>query len=150
MVIACNTAHLLLPALEAECGQKFTSLIEATLCAVKQSGCRAVGLLASPTTIRTKLYQSLLEREGIRVIVPNKAEEKTVETSIRSVIAGNDPTSSKPGLCNIVRHMKLQGAQSVILGCTELSVVFTDANDRSVIDPLTLVTSKLLGENNDQ
>jgi len=119
MVMACNTAHLLLPQLEAYTGRRFMSLIEITVDRVKELAISKVGLVASPTTIR-------------------------------AVIAGIDANKLVGGMQNILRHMKSQGAQLIILGCTELSVVFTGVNDQTIIDPLTLTAAKLLGENDDK
>lgn len=149
IVIACNTAHLLLPELEAHTGHAFVSLIQAVVDEVKVLGLDSVGLLASPTTIKTKLYQTRLEEMGVCVILPAKEQLEDIEMSIRAVIAGHDPKTLVGKLQNILRHMKSQGAQSVILGCTELSVVFSDAQDETLIDPMDIVTTKLLGKEND-
>jgi len=150
MVIACNTAHLLLPELEAYTGRAFVSLIQITVDTVKSLAIDKVGLLASPTTIKTKLYQQRLEDIGVQVITPTSSQLDDIETSIRAVIAGAEANDLVGGMHHILRHMKLQGAQSIILGCTELSVIFTGLNDNSIIDPLTLAAVKLLGENDDK
>lgn len=113
---------------------------------VLRNKCQVVGLLASPTTIRTKLYQNMLEAAGARVIVPDCHELQTVEGVIRLVIAGTSLRSLAPKLNEIVLRMKLQGAEMVILGCTELSVVFSGIKDPLVTDPLNLVTDKILGD----
>jgi len=150
MVMACNTAHLLLPQLEAYTGRRFMSLIEITVDRVKELAISKVGLVASPTTINTKLYQKELENIGVQVILPTALQLDAIETSIRAVIAGIDANKLVGGMQNILRHMKSQGAQLIILGCTELSVVFTGVNDQTIIDPLTLTAAKLLGENDDK
>jgi aspartate racemase len=150
MVIACNTAHLLLPKLEMHIGHSFVSLIQITVDKVKSLAVDKVGLLASPTTIKSKLYQKRLEDIGVQVITPTTSQIDEIEDCIRAVIAGADTIGRANGLRNILRHMKLQGAQSVILGCTELSVVFSGVKDQSIIDPLTLAAIKLLGENDDE
>lgn len=149
MVIACNTAHLLLPELEMMSEHTFVSLVSATIDAVKSRGIQTIGLLASPTTIRAKLYQDELENIGIKVITPRKDDLDFVESTIREVIAGEDPAKHQIKLQHILRHMKLQGAQSIILGCTELSVVFSGVQDETLIDPMGIVTTKLLGDEND-
>lgn len=150
MVMACNTAHLLLPEIEAYTGHRFMSLIQITVDTVNERAVSSVGLLASPTTIKTKLYQNQLEKSGVQVILPNVSQLHVIETCIRAVIAGVDGHELVGGMQNILRHMKSQGAQSIILGCTELSVVFTGVNDNIIIDPLTLAATKLIGENNDK
>lgn len=150
MVMACNTAHLLLPELEACTGQSFMSLIGLTVDEVKSRAISRVGLLASPTTIKLKLYQTRLEEIGVQVITPTMAQLGEIEVCIRAIIAGIDAKQLVSRLHNILRHMELQGTQSVILGCTELSVVFSGAKDQSIIDPMTQAAVKLLGEYDDK
>ncbi len=145
MVIACNTAHLLLPELQARRKLPFVSLVDVTVKAAKAKHVSTVGLLASPTTIKTKLYAQALEREGIEVLIAGQSEQMVVEGTIRSVIAGKDPIFLTKGLLGIVRHMQSRGAEAIILGCTELSVVFAGGHDETIIDPLDEVTTELLG-----
>ena len=149
MVIACNTAHLLLPELEKQSGRAFVSLIGTTINAARARHIQKVGLMASPTTLKTKLYANALAAEGIDILVPTTKEQQVIERVIRSVIAGKNPKGSTMVLQHIVRHMQLQGAQSVILGCTELSVVFAGVKDPFLLDPLDEVTTELLVASND-
>lgn len=124
------------------------SLIDFAMTEVVQCGFKTVGLLASPTTICTKLYQSRLEREGVQVITPIGKQLAVIEGCIRSVIAGKDVQQLKPSLLKIVRHMESASAEAIILGCTELSVIFSGDSDPLLIDPLSLATMQLLGGQN--
>ena len=68
-----------------------TSLVDATVETIRRQGLRTIGLLASPTTIQTKLYETALARVGTVCLLPTKAEQYEVELLIRSVIAGKKP-----------------------------------------------------------
>ncbi|CAN5374087.1 hypothetical protein BH09PAT4_BH09PAT4_06060 [soil metagenome] len=142
MVIACNTAHLLLPQLQQEFGDVFVSLIAATVSELKKRNIKVCGLLASPTTIKTKLYEQTLVGEGIRCVVPKPSEQLLVEEQIRSVISGQACAPSD--LAPLLSGMGTVGAEATILGCTELSVLFEGAETKELIDPLDLVVSRLL------
>lgn len=150
MVIACNTAHLLLPQIEEYIGHRLVSLIDVTVERVHDLGLGTIGLLASPTTVRTKLYHMKLEERHLRIIEPTASQLDLIEACIRSVIAGKDPRIIKPGLQQVVRDMQARGAQGVVLGCTELSLIFSDDDDTALIDPFELITSNLLGDRNDR
>jgi aspartate racemase len=98
-------------------------------------------LLASPTTIQTRLYENPLVKAGVRVILPTVNEQAAVETAIRNVISGN---SNERLLRPIIARLQSMGAEKVLLGCTELSVLFEHQQTADLLDPLDIVTTKLL------
>ena len=100
--------------------------------------------MASPTTIRTRLYEDELLANGIEVILPSRQEIKTIEECIRKVICGHEPIKLQNHLRPIIDSMMERGAKKVLLGCTELSVIFGYASDMDLVDPLSLITRELL------
>ena len=102
--------------------------------------------MASPTTIRTRLYEDELRANGIEVTLPLEDEVETIEECIREVICGHDTVKLQNRLQPIIQSMEERGANKVLLGCTELSVIFGDANRTNLIDPLSIITSELLNE----
>lgn len=138
-MLACNTAHLFIDDLEAELQHKFVSLIETTVEHIKTEQIAQIVLLASPTTIKSRLFENRLEKEGIHVIKPSNVEQMKIEHAIRSVIAGANP---QPDSLDAVLP---KNNVPILLGCTELSVIFANQPNKH-IDPLKLVTNKLLGE----
>ncbi|MGH7240823.1 MAG: aspartate/glutamate racemase family protein [Candidatus Saccharimonadales bacterium] len=139
--MACNTAHLLLPELEARLGKQFLSLISTTVANLKAKQVRCIGILASPTTIKTKLYESALGTVGIACKLPTAKEQQRIEEVIRGVIAGKVSTSK---LEPIMQRLRAEGATHLLLGCTELSVAFAHSDDTSLLDPLGIITEQLL------
>ncbi len=99
-----------------------------------------IGLMASPTTIRTELYEKPLRDLGIAVQTPNHEQLMEIEQAIRSVIAGTDTRSAKLALRSIQADMLANGAEAILLGCTELSVLFPD-KEKALIDPLHIITN---------
>ena len=67
--IACNTAHILLERLESVTEVPFVSIIEEARKGVEELGVNKVGLLASPTTVKTELYQNEFNGNGIEVLI---------------------------------------------------------------------------------
>lgn len=143
MVIACNTAHLLVPELEMRLGYSFTSLITSTVQEISRRDIRKIAILASPTTIRTKLYEKVLQMNGIEVMLPSQAEQNIVELTIRDVIAGGGPRRLQQRFTLVTSRLRNQGAEAILLGCTELSILYPQER-QTLIDPLHIVTDKLL------
>lgn len=121
--VACNTAHLVLPDLQRQTNIPFVSMIEMVVEEVCLKGYRRVGLLASPTTIESGLYSKPLQAMGIKVITPSQNEIIEMGEIIKSVISGEN-IKSKQKLLVIAQRLKMKKIDALILGCTELPLVF--------------------------
>ena len=142
--MACNTAHLLLDRLEIP-RHNFVSMIEAVVDQVKQANATQVGLLASPNTIRSKLYHNALKEAGIVTIEPTEPETEQLDSIIHRVIAGEDTTKLRPLLTQIALRMQNDGADAILLGCTELPLVGVDVSIPA-IDSLSALAIGMLGK----
>ena len=132
--IACNTAHILYDDIQAATRGKLISLISL---AQKQFRGRHVGLVASPTTIRQRLY-------GDDVLTPDSASIKAIEEIIRSVISGTPSNKLTPVLEREVRKLHARGAEVIVLGCTELSVVGSHLKLNYILDPIELIVHEVI------
>jgi aspartate racemase len=142
ILLACNTAHLLRPDATLLRRKTFLSLLETVAGNAASNRCRRVGLLASPTTIRTKLYDEALQHYGISSLAPTAKEQQSVESVIRNVIAGRQSIHDSKRLARIVQSLQASGADAVLLGCTELPLVFDDTcTDTPIINCLDVYAS---------
>lgn len=105
-----------------------------------------VGIIASPTTIRTRLYEDELRANGLKVILPSQEEIGTIEECIRKVICGHDVGILQNHLEPIIKSMMERGAKKMLLGCTELSVIFGETSHTDLVDPLTIIACELLSD----
>jgi aspartate/glutamate racemase len=74
--------------------------------------------------------------------VPKRSQQLFVEGQIRNVIAGQARPSSE--LTPLICSLGDAGAEAILLGCTELSVLFDGANVNTLVDPLDIVVAGLL------
>ena len=125
LAIPCMTAHYF--------HRDLTRYIEAPIvhaiheCAVhlKKHGITKAGIMATDGTIRSKLFQQELEKHGIEALIPGEEGQKCVMSVIYDDIKANRPAGmDKFQLASL--DLKAQGAQAIILGCTELSLVKRD------------------------
>ena len=120
LAMPCNTAHRYLDAIRAAVHIPVLDMLEAT---AKRIDGDCVGLLATSGTIRTGLYERVLAQRGIRLLVPETPAQDRVMQTIEAIKSGVDPRSLEPGLAQIVAAFGARGAQAVIAGCTEISLV---------------------------
>lgn len=142
--IACNTAHLLIPKLSRVSQTPFTSMIDEVVLTVQKQNIKTVGLLATSTTIKTGLYQKKLEKLKIRVLKPNVYELPQLDTIIERVISETTTTQDREQLVRLVERFQGEGAEGVILGCTELPVIFPDVKGVLVFNSLDVLANTLL------
>lgn len=142
--IACNTAHLMVPELKLP-SERFVSMIEMTAKEISQSGRKNVGLLASPHTIKTKLYGDELAKHKVKVIRPNPEDLERLNSIILATISGGDRSRLKKRLSKIAENLQRQGADCILLGCTELPLLGVDTK-LPVFDSLDILASKLLAK----
>ena len=89
---------------------------------LKEKGITAAGIMATDGTVRAGVIQKVLEENGIKVVIPSEEDCALVMSLIYDdVKKGADPDVTK--LEKVMADLKAQGAQTSILGCTELSVI---------------------------
>lgn len=146
IIIACNTAHLLQPDIEQRLDIRITSMVDAAIDYVSRHY-KTIRLLASPTTIRTGLYDKPLKAAGVTVLTPDKDEEQALEVIIRAVISGQTisqaaldkiPITTQSEQTSAVNYINnYPSSPPVLLGCTELSCAF--AEKPNTIDPMNIL-----------
>ena len=144
--IACNTAHILLKDLETISDAPFVSMVDAVCIAVKREGIARVGILATPSTIKIGLYQDALARFSIKVIFPNSTEIDEMEKIIRGVIAGKILIPDSERLKEIAESLRLMGAEGIILGCTEIALIFPKNFSLPVFGSIEILARALLSK----
>lgn len=144
LAIVCNTAHILLSDLQRVSKAPFISMIEEVADAVAMDNLKRVGVLGTPVTIKSKLYQKALGRFDIRSVEPKGIELRFLEGIIKRIIVGLASRKDKVLLLSIANRLMEQGAQGIILGCTELPLIFPKKQDFPVFDSLEILALALL------
>lgn len=142
--IACNTAHILLPQLQVVSKVPFVSMIDETVKQVHKDNKKIVGFMGTPSTIKYGLYQTALKEYGISAIIPSKRQLTTLETIIRNVLAGKILERDTKKLQMIGDSLITKGAEALILGCTELPLVFPKRYSLPVYNPAEILAMALL------
>lgn len=125
IAIPCMTAHYFHRELTRYIEAPIVHAIHETAAHLKKHGITTVGIMATDGTIRSKLFQQELEKHGITPAIPGAEGQKCVMSVIYDDIKANRPAGmDKFDLA--ANDLRAQGAQAIILGCTELSLVKRD------------------------
>ncbi|MFY1027893.1 aspartate racemase [Actinobacillus seminis] len=125
IIIACNTAHYWFSDLKKRTNIEMLSMIDAVVDAVLNTRMQRIGLLATDATLATNLYKNKLEEHGLTFIRPTIQGQKKVMESIYSLKGGNLKLATELMLAQRDELIK-QGAELIILGCTEVPIVLAD------------------------
>ncbi|MBU0661575.1 amino acid racemase [Patescibacteria group bacterium] len=138
LVLPCNTAHAFYDDFKSEFDAvDFVHIIKESVSYIKKHypHMKKITVFATEGVMHTRLYHTLLEQEGFEVIDPSKEQQKIIMDAIYKIKA-NNMTEPKSILEEQTKIMIEQGAEGIILGCTELPLVmksdtfpFFDATD---------------------
>jgi aspartate racemase len=127
LVICTNTMHLVADTIEAEADIPLFHIVEPTGTEIRRSGLKKVGLIATRFTMEQDFYKDRLrERHGIEALVPDAEDRDTVHRVIfEELCRGIVRDESREAYRKIIRRLVEQGAEGIILGCTEISMLIS-------------------------
>lgn len=125
IAIPCVTAHFFYEELRDGIRIPIIHGVRETARHLKAQGVSSAGILATDGTIISGLFSRALSDEGIRPMIPSKARQADVMDIIYNDIKeGNPPDMEK--FHAVSEELRQKGAETIILGCTELSLVKRD------------------------
>ena len=122
LIMGCNTAHFFLPSMLPELKIPLISMIDVTADFCRRQGYKQVGLLASAGTCHAGLYQNALKQVGIQTIQPTELQETAIHDMIYAGVKAGRKDYDVSKVQQILVDMAASGAESFILGCTEVPV----------------------------
>lgn len=124
IVVCTNTMHKVANTIEKAGGLPLLHIADATAKSIQQQKISRIGLPGTRFTMEQKFYRGRLEEKGISVLIPDKADIDIVHRIIyQELCLGKIHNSSRQEYCRIVDSLQQQGAQGVILGCTEITLL---------------------------
>lgn len=125
LLICANTMHLSVPAIKKKVTMPLLHIAEVSAKAAQKQGCKKVLLLGTKYTMELNFYRNIFENDyQIQVLVPNTADRQVVHDIIYNELAkGIIRETSKRNYLDIIAKAEKEGADGVILGCTEIPLL---------------------------
>lgn len=147
LIMPCNTSHYFLRELQERSGMDFVDMIEETVSEAQRAKCARVGILATTGTLRTNLYSDCLHRHGMTPIAPSEAEQLEIMSFIYSEIKSGKRPYDTASVRKISERLYDRGADTIILGCTELSVAIRECHFcNRYLDSLLILAKASIGK----
>lgn len=129
LLIASNTMHRVAPTVQQACGLPLLHIGDAIGAALRAAGLTRIGLLGTRFTMEQDfLRDHLRQRHGVEMRVPGEADRATLQQLIFDELCrGIVRDASRQATLSIVDRLATDGAQGVVLGCTELGLLLDPA-----------------------
>ncbi|PKM90057.1 MAG: aspartate racemase [Firmicutes bacterium HGW-Firmicutes-12] len=124
ILLCTNTMHKLFEQIQRELNIELLHIADATAEKILEMGIKKVGLLGTRQTMEQNFYKSRLEQEGIQVLIPNEKDRQIVhEVIFNELCLGKIKQESRKDYKTIIEDFISQGAEGIILGCTEIPLL---------------------------
>jgi aspartate racemase len=124
LVLCTNTMHKVAGAIEAATSVPLIHIVDVTAAAILEAGITRVALLGTRFTMEQPFVRERLASHGLDVIVPEGEDLETVHAVIYDeLVHGVVRDESRAAYVDVVARLAAQGAEGVILGCTEIELL---------------------------
>lgn len=140
-IIPSNTMHFALEIAKKDSPIPFLSILDVAVNECIRRGFKKVGILGTTFTVDGGLYDHALRQVGIEKVEHSSSDQERINRIIfDGIVPGKVTPAMTPEILTVIASLKDKGAEAVILGCTELPILITDANS-----PIpTIDTTRLL------
>lgn len=132
LLICTNTMHKVAPEIEKSIKIPLLHIADATAEVLVHEGIKTVGLLGTAFTMEQDFYKGRLsENYGLNVLIPNEEDRQIVHKIIyQELCLGKIQADSKTEYLRIIDILANQGAEAVILGCTEIGMLVSQGDTK--------------------
>ncbi|KUO72812.1 MAG: hypothetical protein APF77_02985 [Clostridia bacterium BRH_c25] len=125
IIIACNTAHYHFDEIVRSVKIPVINMIEETAKYIRQScpDVKCAGLIATEGTCKSGIYRRVFERSGLELVMPEPEEQRHITDLIYDVKKYGEDIDPENTI-KVVSALRNRGAEVMVLGCTELPIVF--------------------------
>jgi len=146
VVASCNSVHIVYDQVVGEVSIPWVSIMDATAEQVKKAQMKKVGLLGTIFTMSRGFYVDAFARQGIEMVLPDDEGQKRVSQIIYDeLVRAEVKDESRDEVLGIIEGLKAQGAEGIVLGCTELPfLIRQEDTEMRVFDTTTIHAQKAL------
>lgn len=130
VAICTNTMHMVADKVQEAIGVELVHIADATAKAIVDKNISTVALLGTKFTMEKDFYKKILmEKYFIETLIPNDKDREYINKTIfEELCLGSFTKNSKDRFLDIIKSLNKDGAQGVVLGCTEIPLLVTQEN----------------------
>ncbi len=138
----CVTSHYFYRELQGSVSVPFLNMVREAAAELKRAGKKRTGILATTGTVSTGLFQNAFADQGLEAVVPDEEGQALVMSIIYDEIKAGKPADPEK-FRKVSQKLHAAGCDSIVLGCTELSLIKKSASlDRGYLDALEVLAKR--------
>ena len=127
-ILPCNTLHKYINEIRESVKFPFISILEETVLFLKAKKIKTIGILATETTIKSKIYENILNKNGINVLYPSKTDQEIINNIIIELLNQKENKSHTSKIESVCESLNKLGAENILLACTDLQLAIIGVN----------------------
>lgn len=136
IIMPCNTAHYFYDRITEQMTVPLLHMPRLTAAVLREAGVKKAGVLATDGTVRSGVYASALESEGIEPVYPSPEHQAEIMRLIYDGVKGQRLPLSEIPVDEILSELRDRGAEKFLLACTELPIAFQELGiSKDCLDP---------------
>ncbi len=141
IVLCTNTMHKVADQIVANTNIPFLHIADATAEKVIAAGVKRIGLMGTRFTMEHDFYKGRLTHNfGLDVLIPSKKDREIVHRVIyEELVLGKIVENSREEYKRIMKELTAQGAQGIILGCTEIELLVEQSDSTVPLFPTSTI-----------
>lgn len=140
VLLGANTMHKIAPEVQAAVSIPLIHIADVTATAIRNKGLSKIALLGTKYTMQLDFYKNALAKKGIETLIPDEEDIQYINTAIYTELGKNIflPETKKRFL-QIIDTLAKQGAEGVILGCTEIPLLLNQSDTSLTVFDTTMI-----------
>ncbi len=130
VMLCTNSPHVIADQLEASLSVPFIHIVDPVGEEIKRLGLRKVGLLGTRFTMEKPFFRDRLEfKFGVETLIPDESDRQMLHRTIfEELVKGVFSDETKTAYETVINELVQEGAEAVILGCTEIALLIPPAD----------------------
>ena len=144
ILLCANTAHTLFDEIQERVKIPIIHIADATAEKIRSSKIKKVGLLGTKHTMQEDFYKGRLEKKhNLEVLIPSKEKMETVASEVNNLCLGKENPEAKQQLLDVIEELEKQGAEGIILGCTEIPLLIKQSDVKIPLFDTTMIHAEI-------
>ncbi len=127
-ILPCNTLHKYIKEIRGAVKIPFLSILDEVVSQLKLMKVKSVGILATATTVKDKLYDDVLKKHDVNILYPTKTEQDSINRIILDLVNNKRDSLQRQKIEMICSSLHRRGAKSILLACTDLQITTFSTN----------------------
>lgn len=139
LVLPCNSLHKFIGDIRASVKIPILSILEETTRFLKEKNINKAGIIATPITVKNKLYEKPLKASGIMTVIPDDLQQAKIGKLILNLTSNRYDNKDRELLLKVITGLSKKKVKNIILACTDLQLLVPKLENLKIYDTMKIL-----------